>query len=78
VRVLAPSPRLLERSLNLICRLGFFGGFSVPDEGTEVQQASHGASGSLLLDFTDDVIDPSRGFRIGYSTSLSAPGKNLP
>lgn len=75
--MLAPSLRLFERSLNFTYRLAFFEGFSVTDDGTEVQQASHGASGSRLLDFTDDVIDPRRGFRIGYTTSLTAPGKSL-
>ena len=77
VQVLAPSLRLFERRLNLTYRLAFFEGFSVTDDGTEVQQASHGASGSLLLDFTDDVIDPRRGFRIGYTTSLTAPENSL-
>ncbi len=77
IKVLAPSWRLFQRRFNITYRLAFFEGFSIDQSGREVAQASHAASASLLLDFTDDFIDPRSGFRFGYDLSLRPPESSI-
>jgi hypothetical protein len=68
-----PTLRLWERRVVVSYGLGFFRGFDLSESGNERPIAQHSAEARLLLDFTDDVIDPRTGVRIGFSTSLSAP-----
>jgi len=78
---LRPALRLFKRRFNMTYNLVFFKGFAVNGSGEEEEIAQHSASGNILLDFTDDVIDPKIGLRLSYTNSMKAPessflGKN--
>ncbi len=72
-QLVRPTLRLWERRFTLAYSLGFVNGFNVDENGNEIVSRSHNSSASLALDFTDDVVNPVKGARFGYQTSLTAP-----
>jgi hypothetical protein len=76
-QLVRPSLRLSERRFNLWYTLSFFHGFDFDQTGNEVPLSRHGASAGMLLDLTDDVVDPRLGVRFGYQTSLPPPSSSL-
>jgi hypothetical protein len=72
-QMLRPTLRLWERRITLAYALGFAHGFNVDENGNEITSRSHSANGSAALDFTDDVVNPVRGLRFSYQTSLTPP-----
>jgi hypothetical protein len=72
-----PAYRLWERRIGLFYNLIFFKGFAINQDGHDVETATHSASGMLLVDLTDDEIDPRVGLRYQYRFSMAAPTKTL-
>jgi len=72
-----PFLRFWERRLNFFYALGYFDGFEVDENGNEVKAASHTAQAGMILDFTDDVVDPRSGVRLRYVTTLPAPEESV-
>jgi hypothetical protein len=72
-QLLRPVLRFWERRLSLSYTLAYFDGFDFDEDGNEVPNAGHSASAEFLLDLTDDVVNPTRGFRFHYRTTLDAP-----
>lgn len=72
-----PALRLWERRFNLTYQLGYLEGYELDEEGNEYRTASHSAGTGLLLDLTDDVVDPYRGVRFRYNRSLDAPSRTI-
>ncbi|MCH8883139.1 MAG: hypothetical protein IIA41_06530 [SAR324 cluster bacterium] len=77
VQVLEPALRLFKRRFNLIYSLSFFDGFGFDEEGNEFPFRDHDAAGTVLLDLTDDVVDPRAGTRLRYTTTLDAPSRSI-
>ncbi|MFH2130889.1 MAG: BamA/TamA family outer membrane protein [bacterium] len=75
--LLHPVWRLFDRRINLSYYLIYFKGFSVNEDGYEEEIGQHSARGEVLLDLTDDVIDPRTGIRLRYSYSMKAPEKSI-
>ena len=69
--------RSSERRFNAWYSLSFFEGFDFDENGNEVSSARHGALAGILLDLTDDVVDPRVGVRIGYQSTLKAPSNSI-
>ncbi|OGH04000.1 MAG: hypothetical protein A2600_11525 [Candidatus Lambdaproteobacteria bacterium RIFOXYD1_FULL_56_27] len=69
----SPSYRLWERRIEINYNLVFFKGYSIDSSGQDTLQGAHSANGRLTLDLTDDWVDPAKGVRLSYSTSLTAP-----
>ena len=74
---LNPAYRFWERRINLTYNLVFFNGYAINEDGEDMLTGSHAASGNLLLDFTDDWVDPHKGLRLGYGVTLDAPSKSI-
>lgn len=72
-QLVRPTLRLWERRFTLAYSLGFVNGFNVDANGNEVTSRSHSSSASTALDFTDDVVNPVKGARFSYQTSLTPP-----
>ena len=72
-QLVRPTLRLWERRITLSYSLSYASGFNVDLNGNEVTSRSHGAGANLALDFTDDVVNPVRGVRFEYQTSLTPP-----
>jgi len=77
VQLLRPVWRFWERRISVFYSLQYFDGFNFDDDGNEHRFADHDASAGLRLDFTDDEIDPRRGVRLGYDTTLKAPSSSI-
>ena len=75
--LLHPTWRLFDRRLNFSYYLIYFKGFSVNEDGYEEEIGEHSARGEVLLDLTDDVVDPRTGFRLRYAYSMKAPEKSI-
>lgn len=76
-QMLRPRLVLWERRIQLSYTLGFFDGFDFDERGNEIPFAQHSARADMRLDFTDDVLDPRRGVRFGYGTTLDAPQHSI-
>lgn len=76
-QLIRPILRVWERRLEIAYGLSYFNGFEFDETGNEFKVAQHGAQGSLLLDLTDDVVDPRDGQRIRHSRSLHPPTRSL-
>jgi len=72
----SPTFRSEERRFNAWYNLSYFDGFDYDENGNEKPLARHGAGAGLLLDLTDDVVDPRIGVRFIYNTTLHAPRKS--
>ena len=70
---LRPAYRLWDRRIEINYNLIFFKGYSIDSSGQDTLQGAHSASATLTLDLTDDWVDPGKGVRLAYSTSLKAP-----
>lgn len=76
-QLLRPAFHYFQRRLNFSYILTYAKGFEVDEAGNEIESARHGASGDILLDITDDVIDPRTGFRLHYNKTLPAPTSSI-
>jgi hypothetical protein len=72
-QLVRPTLRFWERRITLSYTLSFENGFNVDSNGNQISSRNHGASADLALDFTDDVVSPTRGVRFDYQRSLTAP-----
>lgn len=76
-QLVRPTLRFWERRIELSYGLGFFKGFDLDTSGNEQPLGQHSANGTLRLDFTDDVVDPRKGVRLYYRTTLDAPEHSI-
>ena len=76
-QMVRPTLRLWERRITVSYSLSFANGFNVDLNGNEIASRSHGAGANLALDFTDDVVNPVRGMRFEYQTSLTPPSSSF-
>lgn len=76
-QLVRPALRLWERRITVTYTLGFVNGFNLDANGNEVASRSHSASGEIDLDFTDDIVNPVRGVRFNYRTSLTPPDSSF-
>jgi hypothetical protein len=72
-----PTLRLWERRIVLTYGLAFFDGFDLDTSGNELPLRQHSADAALLLDLTDDVVDPHAGVRLTFGTTLPAPRSSI-
>ena len=72
-QLVRPTLRLWERRITVAYSLGYVNGFNVDENGNEITSRNHSSSASLALDFTDDVVNPVKGARLSYQTSLTPP-----
>lgn len=72
-----PTLRLFERRFNLVYSLGFSEGFDFDENGNEIPFAQHSLSWGVELDLTDDVVDPRKGVRLGFSATLPPPDSSF-
>ncbi|HUJ75081.1 MAG TPA: hypothetical protein VL359_09490 [bacterium] len=73
VQGVRPTVHLWERRINVTYSLSYFDGFNFDSDGNQVATRNYGAATTLALDFTDDVINPLKGVRLDYRTSLQPP-----
>ncbi len=76
-QLLRPIVRFWERRIEVSYTLAFFKGFDLSTSGNEEPLRSHSASANVLLDLTDDVVDPHVGTRLQFNTTLPAPHKSI-
>ncbi len=76
-QLVRPALRLWERRITLTYSLGFVNGFSLDANGNEVESRAHSSNAQLALDFTDDIVNPVRGVRFDYRTSLPPPDSSF-
>ena len=74
---LRPAYRFWERRISLFYNLIFFKGYAINEDGFDTESARHSASGILLIDLTDDEVDPRIGLRYRYSLSLTPPTRSF-
>jgi len=72
-QLVRPTLRLWERRITVAYSLGYVNGFTVDENGNEITSRNHASSASFALDFTDDVVNPVKGMRFSYQTSLTPP-----
>lgn len=75
--LIRPTLRLFDRRFSLFYALGFFDGFDFNDSGNEIAFRQHTASAGLVLDLSDDVVDPRRGLRFSFDTTLDPPSSTI-
>ncbi len=76
-QLVRPTLRLWERRITVAYTLGFVNGFNVDENGNEITSRNHTSNGSIALDFTDDVVNPVKGARFSYQTSLTPPNSSF-
>lgn len=76
-QLIRPLLRLWERRILLSYTLAYFDGFDFDENGNEREFKDYDASAQFQLDLTDDEVDPRKGVRIGYSTTLEAPDTSI-
>ncbi|MCP4754592.1 MAG: BamA/TamA family outer membrane protein [Proteobacteria bacterium] len=74
---LRPVWRFWERRFSFHYSLVFFKGYTINDEGNDVESASHSARGTVIVDLTDDETDPRKGIRLRHTTTLKAPSRSV-
>jgi hypothetical protein len=74
---LRPTLIFWDYRIQLTYSLAFFNGFDLDTSGNELPLRQHSAQAALLLDFTDDVVDPHTGVRLTAGTTLPAPHKSI-
>jgi hypothetical protein len=72
-QLVRPVLRFWERRISLSYGLVYFDGFNFDENGNEVANSSNSADADFFLDLTDDVVNPTKGFRFHYNTTLEAP-----
>ena len=75
--LIRPTLRLFQRRLNIVYSLGFFDGFDFDQNGNEVPFRQHSASAGMVVDLTDDVVDPRRGMRFDFNMTLDPPESTI-
>jgi len=76
-QLLRPTLRFWERRIVASYTLAYFRGFDLGPSGNEEPLTRNSASADLLLDFTDDVVDPHTGVRLSFGTTLPAPHHSI-
>ena len=75
--LIRPTLRLFDRRFTVSYALGFFDGFDFNDSGNEIPFRQHTASAGLVLDLSDDVVDPRRGLRFAFEMTLDPPSSTI-
>lgn len=75
-QLVRPTLRLWDRRMTAFYTLAFFDGFDLDAQGNETPLRRHSADAGVLLDLTDDVVDPRTGVRLAFRTTLPAPDES--